>query len=573
MRSQMKFLRPLFVIILILILAGVAWIWWDQPRKVDMADYVPADSFVYLEFNSLTDLATAIEQNDAWKATAPVTGASLKPQNRWISMAAESGIGPATGVIFSRAQLALVVVGMNTTEGEDTLRVKPEVALLIETHTSHWRIKSVALNAIRQLANFAYGQAICIERGEEKDFVECASGQGDRKIVGAIDGSLVVIGNTEKAVRSCLEVRQGLRPSLRTDREMLRVRASLGAEKSLGFGYISSANAAKLFSWGAPLLIGKAPGDQRLEPLLAASAGKILRGVAWTSSPSLGGIEDRFLFSLEPAVASRLEPAFNAVTPDDNFWRLVPDTFQSLTIYRSKDPVAAWSALDSAVSIKLDAVSAVLFGSLLKSGLSVYGIDDPKLVLSALAPPLLTVKTSSGTSGSVMLARIDDQERLRHALAQEVFKGGNGQIIEGLQMEPDANKEFTAVFIDNYLIVGKTEAVRPFLAALKMSQTADRQLELFRHFAPQSSSAILTYADDDARFKSFVTVVSFLRGVKLSQTQLAALQTVAKGWTFSATETNLNSTGIERKTRSAFGQFSTILSLAQQDSSNPFASQ
>jgi len=564
----MKFLRRFVVIILILILVGAAWIWWDQPRKVDMADYAPADSFVYLEFNSLAELAQAFEQNDTWKAIAPLTGARLKPENRWISMAARAGIGPAASVIFSRAQLALVVVGMNTTEGEDTLRIRPEVALLVETHTSHWRIKSVAMTAVRQLANFAYGQSTCIERSDNQDLVECSSGQGDRKIIAAIDGSLLVIGNAETAVRSCLDVRRGLRPSLRTDAEMMRSRSSLGAERSLGFGYISSANAARLFSWGAPLLMGKAPGDEKLQQLLAANAGKILRGVAWTSRPSLGGIEDRFLFSLEPAVVSRLEPAFNAAGTDDSFWRLVPGTFQSLTIYRSKDPAAAWTALDSAVAIKMDALSAVLFGSLLKAGLAVYGIEDPKLLLSSLTPPLLTLKPTSGAPGSVLLARTNDRERLRHTLAQEVFKGSSGQIIDGLDREPDPEKEFTAIFIDDYLIVGKTENVRPFRTALKSSPAADTRLDLFRHFAPQSSSAILTYANDDTRLNSFVSVMASLKGITLSQDQLGALQNNAKAWTFSATETSLNSMGIERRTRSAFGQFSTIFSLVQQDSSS-----
>ena len=97
---------------------------------------------------------------------------------------------------------------------------------------------------------------------------------GERKIVGAVDGTLVVIGNSDNAVRSCLEARRGTRPSMRTDTELLKVRANLTSDKTLGFGYISPANSAKLFSWAAPLLMGQAPGDQQLEQLLAVSAGQ-----------------------------------------------------------------------------------------------------------------------------------------------------------------------------------------------------------------------------------------------------------------------------------------------------------
>ena len=47
---------------------------------------------------------------------------------------------------------------------------------------------------------------------------------GERKIIGAVDGTLVVIGNSDNAVRSCLEARRGNRPSIRTDPELLKVR-------------------------------------------------------------------------------------------------------------------------------------------------------------------------------------------------------------------------------------------------------------------------------------------------------------------------------------------------------------
>jgi hypothetical protein len=57
-----------------------------------------------------------------------------------------------------------------------------------------------------------------------------------------------------------------------------------------------------------------------------------------------------------------------------------------------------------------------------------------------------------------------------------------------------------------------------------------------------------------------------LRPAPLSQEESEKLKTVIKNSSFSATETNLASNGIERKTRSAFGQFSTLLSLLQQDS-------
>jgi hypothetical protein len=557
----MKFLRPLLALALLVILIGAALLWWSLPSRVDMADYAPADSLVYVEFNNLADVAQAIQQSDVWQAAAPITQSRPVSRNRLMATAARAGLGPLPAVLFARAQVALVVVGMNTAEEQDTLKVRPEVAIIAETHTSEWRTKPAAVEAIRQLANFAYGASMCSERRENADYIECSVAGGERKIVGVIDGTLVMIGNSENAVRSCLEVRRGARPSMRTDAEMLKVRSNVASEKTLGFGYISPANSAKLFSWAAPLLMGQAPGDQQLEQLLAVSAGKVLRGVAWTANSSLGGIEDRFLFSLEPGVVSRLQPAFEIAERDENFWKLVPEGFQSLTIYRNKAPAVAWSSLDSAVAFKLDALPAVLFGSLLRSSLSVYGISDPKEALTTLSPPLLTLKPSQGTEGSILVARVNDEARLKRSLTQEVFKGDKGEILEGLASNPDPAKEFTAVFANGYVLLGKTENMRSSLAALRSKTEA--QDEALRQSAQESSAPIVTYANDEARVNNFISTLLKLQGRRLSNEEVASLQNTLRRFGFSSTETRLNAFGIERTTRSAFGQFSTFAGLLQ----------
>ena len=557
----MKFLRPLLALVLLIIVIGAFWVWWSVPSTVDMADYAPADSIVYVEFNNLAAVAQAIQQSDVWQAAAPITHSKPAEQNRVMRFATRAGLGPLPAVLFARAQIALVVVDLNASEENDTLKVRPEIAIIAETHTAGWRTKPAAVEAIRQLATFAYGASMCNERSSDANYIECSVAGGERKIVGAVDGTLVVIGNSDNAVRRCLDVRHGVRPSLHTDTELLKVRANVTSQTTLGFGYISPANSAKLFSWAAPLLMGQAPGDQQLEQLLAVSAGKVLRGVAWTASASPHGIEDRFLFSLEPGVVSRLQPAFETAERDENFWKLVPEGFQSLTIYRNKAPATAWTSLDSAVSFKLDAVPAVLFGSLLRSSLSVYGISDPKEALTTLSPPLLTLKPSKPAEGSILVARVTDEATLRRSLTKEVFKGDKGQILDGLNSNPDAAKEFTAVFADGYVLLGKTENMQSSLVALRQN-AAGNQKDLQRS-AKESSAPIVTYANDEARINDFVSTLLQLQGRKLSEQELANLQNTLRQFGFSSTETRLNAFGIERTTHSAFGQFSTLASLLQ----------
>jgi hypothetical protein len=559
--AAMTFRRPLLFLLLFAVLICAVLIWRSLPSPVDMADYAPADSLVYVEFNDLTKVAEAIQENNVWQAAAPITHSKPAHQNLLLRSAARAGIGPLEAVLFARAQVALVVVGLNTSEENDTLKVRPEIALIAETHTSSWRTRAAAIRAVKHLAEFAYGASMCSERSADANFIECSVGAGERKIIGAVDGTLVVVGNSDNAVRSCLDVHHGLRPSIRTDPELLKVRTNVTSDKTLGFGYISPANSAKLFSWAAPLLMGKAPGDQQLEQLLAVSAGKILRGVAWSANSAAGGIEDRFLFSLEPGVVSRLQPAFETAQQDENFWKLVPESVQSLTIYRNKAPATAWSSLDSAVAFKLDALPAVLFGSLLRSSLSVYGISDPKQVLPTLNPPLLTLKPSQA-EGSILVARVNDEATLRRSLAQEVYKDGTGEILEGLQANPDEKKEFTAVFVDGYVLLGKTENMRSSLVALRSNEVRPEKTNLKRA-AEQSSATIVTYSNDEARLGNFITTLLLLQGRRLSNDEFAGLQDTLRGSSFSSTETKLNAFGIERTTRSAFGQFSTFISLLQ----------
>ena len=562
----MKLLRIVLILVLLGILIAAAGIWFNLPTKIDLADYAPADSIVYVEFNSLADVARTIQHADAWKAAAPVTHSAPSTDNRLLTTAARAGIGPAESVLFARTQVALVVVGLNTSQQEDTLKVRPEIALIAETHTSRWRTKPVMVESVKRLAQFAYGASSCVGPTENGDRFECSIPGSDRKLVGAINGTTVILANSDNALKSCLDVRTGTRPSISTDAEFAEMRSSVATGQSLGFGYISSSNSAKLFSWTAPLLMGMAPGDQQLQQLLALSAAKIMRGIAWTAVPAGGGIEDRFLFSLEPGVVERLQPAFQTSQRDENFWKLVPGSFESLTIYRSREPAKAWNSLDSAVAFKLDALPAVLFGSLLQSSLSVYGINNPKEALSALSPPLLTMKPSTGVDGSVLIARVSDEKHLRFSLQQITGEVTPPQILEGLNAELDPKKEYAAVFADGYVLLGKTENMRQCLVELRKSEAAiTEEKKKVQDSARASNAAIVTYANDEARLTSFISTLLMIQGRRLSGEELSQLQNTVQRAAFAETETRLGSAGIERKTRSAFGQFSTFITLLRPD--------
>src|SRR5919112_1671133 len=163
----MRFLRKAVIVFLTLLLILAIWIWWNRPRKVNMAAYVPADSLIYLEANDLPDIASGIISTDAWKALAPAAGIKSNLGNLgWLSrLASWTGIGPADGVVLSRAQVAVTVLGLDAADAGDTLKIKPRYALVAETHTSESRARYAVENRVGDFARRVYGEP----RVEEKD--------------------------------------------------------------------------------------------------------------------------------------------------------------------------------------------------------------------------------------------------------------------------------------------------------------------------------------------------------------------------------------------------------------------
>ena len=559
----MKLLRPLVALGLLLLIVCVGLTWWNTPAKADMAEYAPADSLVYIEANSIVDITNALKQSEVLKPLLPLIAIDSHPSQGWSLSAARAGLGPASAVISSRAQLALIVTNIETTVENDSLRVKPEAALVVETHTSKWRMRGAALAAIQQLAQFAYGSGTCAEAA---DRIQCADPKSSRKLVAAIEGSVLVIGNSEKAVQECVDVRQGRRPSLRTDQELAIARANLKADSALSFGYVSQSNSGRLVKLAIPLMLGRAPTENKLEELLNRSAEKILRGIAWTSRSSGGAIEDRYTIGLEPQVIRNLEPAFATKAGPEDFWKLVPDAFRSVTVYRSNDPESAWSSLNSALAVKLDAVTSVFAAALLRSGLATYNLDNPREALQNLSSPVITFRPILGED-SLLIGRVKNEQELRKLLVTTFSTGGRGQIVSGRTPELSKEAEFTALFVDGFVVLGKTESVRVYLAQLQNNEmVSSEHLKILQLNNREDDAAIVTYSNDTPTLNSVINALAKFSGQPLTETQMSAiLQKLDKQ--LASTESTLSSNGIERRTQSAFGQFGNLISLAGSDTS------
>jgi hypothetical protein len=559
----------LFTTSLLVVIA--VWLWWGKPKIVDMAAYAPADSILYLEANRPSDVVEAVTGTDAWKAYERVMGTR---QNRstsgWLrGFVRFTGIGPAQSVILSRAQLAVVVTDLGTTESGDTLKVTAEAAILIETHTSESRIRPPFEEILKTLAEKTYGRPTLrrVNIGGV-EFIEWIAPETSRQIVGALAGSLAIIGTSEKVVQECLAVSQGQRPSLKDDSELKRLRAQLAADRALSFGYVPSGQSARLLAVGIPLLLGRAP-DSNFQRLITTGAAKVFGSLGWSSKPYLTGIEDRYLITLQPDSVAHLKPSFRFASVPSEVEHVVPKDTYSVTSYRFADPAAAWLSLKTAVSSQVDALSTVIFSSLLKSSLLSYGIDEPEIFLKAVAGELLTLRLDENAENSLLIAGVSDRGALRQMLTRKMSVKPGSQVEPESEIFEDSTGEFAASLSQNFVVLGAPVELRRYLAAGGTSgnRLDAERLKRMRFFATLGSASVVTYTNDASRVRRFFATLISTRGEPAPPS--TNIDSGLSGLPYSVTETALGDNGIERTTRSPLGQFSALLPLLIPEQPSP----
>jgi hypothetical protein len=560
----MKLMRWFPAIAFTVILVVGAWLWWNRPQQSDMAGYAPADALVYLECNSLLDAVDALARTDAWKELSPLLGKGGSPPNRWLTRAISwTGIGPTRSVIIARAQLATVMLDLGAKEQGETLTIKPEAAILIETHTAERRIRTTVEEALKLFAEQSYRQPT-LKRTEvgDTEFLVWSAPTSERQIVATIDGTLVIIGNTERAVRTCLEVRRGQRPSLKNHPEMQQMRAQLAAADTLAFGFISSSNAARLFSLGAPLLFGRTPGDGRLDDIIQTSAAKVLAAVGWSSRESSGRIEDHYLFSLQSTLVSRLQSHFRPTNTPIQVLDILPRDVHSVSVYRFENPVAAWQELETTLSSQLDTLAAMVIGSLMKSALTPYGIEDPERFLSLVGPELSTVRLTREAEQSTIVAQVRDEAALRQLLLGPGGRNLTQNPVRDPELFEIPGKKIGVSFQNGSVLIGPLADLQLHLQAVRGNRATPDGFKKLDYFLDRSNSAnVATYTRESDRVMKFIQAISRAGGGTTGVPESTELSRKIELLPYSATETKLGDHGFERVTRSSFGQFATLIPL------------
>ena len=579
----MKVIRLVLLMAVALILLAGIWLRSNRTPRVDMTAYVPADSLIYIEANSLPKVADSILATDAWRALAPPAGINSSfSQLGWMSkLAAWTGIGSAETVVLSRAQIAVTVLALDTVEEGDNLTLKPRFALVAETHTSEARTRATIEKRLTEFARRAYNAAPQIERKEVDgaQFTTWSAPTGGRRIIAATAGSIAIVANDEEAVKACLAVRRGERASLASNArlEAMRVSVSGGDDDALAFGYVSPTGAARILEAAATIYAGQFSTDPRAlsfaASILPRLSSKFLGDVGWSTHLRSGSIEDRYYLALPNDIAARLrEP----LTPSTNvnaqtIGDFLPPTTYSFSHYDYRDPEAAWRGLNAIVSSQLDMAGAFFLTSLLEASLKPYGIEDPKSFLRAIGPQIITARLNDGGASTVTIVQVRDEKALRAFVAKRLGRDARIERIGDAEMlvAHDAERG-AASFVTDRLIMGLSANVRRCLEARAHGPTlADAQFfQRARDLTASNSDLtprVVTYTNDETFARTFILNIASQDALRARPLNSQALGRALNELTYSVSETQLMDEGFMKTTRSSFGQIGEIFNrLASQ---------
>ncbi len=577
----MKRLRVVLSFILICVVAAACWLWWNRRIPVDMAEYVSADSLVFIEANDLPAIAEAMTAADVWRKAAPALDSKITAGRiGWASWFTRlTSIGSAETVVLARSQIAVAALGVEATNPSRDLVIKPRLAIILETHTGASRAHDGAENLVNRLAKNLYGEPR-IERTTTDDVqwttwtANSESSAAERRIVLATIDSLAIIGNDRAAVETCLAVRRGERPSLAGNVEMTNMRERVEAANALAFGFVSAANANTLFKIIAPIYLAQTSADVKIQSaaatVLPQLASRFLNGAAWSVRADAGAMEDLFVFKLPDALTTRARDGIQV--SDAASWqtaeRILPASTAQATLYSLREPAIAWRTLNAIISSQMEMILAPLAVELLEKSLVTYGIEAPREFLSAIGSDVWTARLDAEGERTVLVATVRDRAKLEREVRRAMDGGartiqlGNATLITAARLDTDDERQ-AAGFVHDHIVLGDESDVRACLEAAARNQTLATR-EGFRRLTEtnQAPDLVTTISDNQAVTRTVLEVLSGLDSqTKSSQNRERVFREAIAPHAYAVTRTNITEDGIERRTRSSFGQFGRLVAF------------
>ncbi len=490
-----------------------AFFMFRKPPRVPLEQYVPAAALAYIEINSLTDVLDGLTATKAWREMAPALGLSsqLKQLGSGIDLMSRTGLGPDEVVTMGRAQYAIVVTGLeakaSSTEESASLNIKPQFALLAETHASADRAAKLINQRASIIAKRIFGDATREETGEYEGtrLLIYRGEQEGRQLVAAALGSVVLIANHEAAAKACLDAIGKRAGTLAEDETLKRQRAEVDKEATI-FAYVTGAGIEKLTEVAPALFATRFTNDPDKIGMIAHLFSQMSKQTAEAFFYSLAfndaGVTEKYFTLLRPQLAKGLSESLKPATGNDfTALRLVPRDAPECTLVRVESAGAIPENLLKGLAPSLDLVAGLALREFVLTLRKQLGLEAGETLANSIGSEIAIVKTAEAEP-VVTLFRVKDRNALAPPIAKYLTQGNalvSKENYNGVEINLSSNEDGrAAAFVGDYLILGTKNQIAKIIETQANGQTManDDQLKTAFAEAPRYASLVTTEADE-----------------------------------------------------------------------------
>lgn len=549
-----------------------------RPQRVAMERYVPADSLVFVEINSLADLVDGLTGTRAWRELAPLLGISsqLRELGAVTDLIGRSGIGPDEAVVAARAQYAIAITGIESETGETDegpfLHLKPDFALIIETHTKPETAARLVRDRASMIAQRIYGESA----DEHSDQYQGAQlrvfeGPGTRhQLIISSLGSVILIANQTDAMKLCLDTIAGRASGLVDDGTLHQLRPQVGIDPPV-FAYVTANGIEKLVELWPLLIAGRAEPDgiSAFADLLEHLSKQATAGLLYSSQFEAGGVADRYLTALRPEVAEALiQPLKPASAATFESLAMIPRDVESLTFLNVNNPGELPESVLKQLSPTVDIVAGIALREFVVNFRKQYGLEPSDSLGDAIGNEIAVVNFG-GEQPIAMLIRVNEKTRVAPIVNKYLTRKApsvKSQEHDGTEIliSPEDDQR-AAAFVGDFLVLGTYDQIIKIVETNTKRDGNDGDERLKRDLSNRPTNAsIISYRPRVENAGKLLLAISKLTRVTDGSPELLDRDSVRKALDQlprSISFTEFRDYGVYTETHSAVGNFSALAGL------------
>lgn len=560
------------------LLAALAW-WLTRPRpSIDMATLAPESTALYVQVDSLPELAEGLTESDAWARLAKPLGLSsqLDYAGPVSEMLGRLEMGPDDAVVFGRSQFAVVVstltTGVEAGEESGALVVRPRFALVVKTHSGAGAARRIASDRLPLLARKAYGSEVPISDipgpGEK---MTVAQGPTEvRRMVWAVRDDVVILGNDVETVRAVLDTAAGRSPSLAGSFYLERARALVEAPGAIVFAYAAAKTGGDIVGLSLGGLTSEGGTDSesgtlQVGGLLSGLAKGAAHAVGYAGRFEQGRFVERTATILTPRIAETMTTSVAASAAEPQSLSLVPEGIEEVNVVRIQRPGDTVDTLLTTLSGSVDVSVSATVTQMAIGSRRAFGAEATDTVAQIVGDEVAFVDFGNGEPFAVAFEILDSAKALP-IVARYLAEGGNrssSELYGGFELLRSSHEDGRAfAFIGRFGVYGTRDQLVQMIDARASGGRSGRELGRTLSVPPPPIIGTERRDDRDAAELLFALSIALRTSDGAPETLERADVAAARAEMPRATSRwDLRDGALVVETRSAVGNLSFLTSL------------